>query len=208
MKTKIIQIILVATAILALLIVLPGRYPNLHVSSRLMLMIASTCFVLIGLTSFLEIRGKYGLFVFIGLIFCWFGDYLGNFKMTVIAFLLAHFSFILAFAFRGVKRIRLLKALPTVLVAGGIICYWLYPHIPQTEWIFIIGYIIIISAMVIFAFGTQPRCPIIVFAAILFYISDIFVARWRFVDTGSINAFFCYPLYYTSCILFAFSNRK
>ena len=171
-------------------------------------MIASTCFVLIGLTSFLEIRSKYGLFVFIGLIFCWFGDYLGNFRMTVIAFLLGHVGFILAFMFREVSRIRCLKALPVVLVAGGIIWYWLYPHIPQTEWLFIIGYIAIISAMVVFAFGTQPKCLIIILAAVLFYISDIFVARWRFVDTSSVNAFFCYPLYYTSCILFAFSNRK
>jgi len=170
MKSKIIQTILVAISILALIIVLPGRYLSLNVSSKLMLMIASTCFVLIGLTSFLEIRSKYGLFVFIGLIFCWFGDYLGNFRMTVIAFLLGHVGFILAFMFREVSRIRCLKALPVVLVAGGIIWYWLYPHIPQTEWLFIIGYIAIISAMVVFAFGTQPKCLIIILAAVLFYI--------------------------------------
>ncbi|OQB99469.1 MAG: YhhN-like protein [Candidatus Hydrogenedentes bacterium ADurb.Bin101] len=39
--------------------------------------------------------------------------------------------------------------------------------------------------------------------ALIFLISDIFVARWKFVDPSAINAFFCYPLYYISCALIA-----
>ena len=40
---------------------------------------------------------------------------------------------------------------------------------------------------------------------LIFLVSDIFVARWKFVDSSPINAFFCYPLYYSACSLLALS---
>jgi len=34
---------------------------------------------------------------------------------------------------------------------------------------------------------------------------DIFVARWKYVSPGSINGLFCYPLYYSACLCFAWT---
>ena len=56
-----------------------------------------------------------------------------------------------------------------------------------------------------FAFGTRPGSPRGIFlpGAARFYVSDLFVARWAFVGGGSVNAYFCYPLYYAACLLLA-----
>jgi len=202
------QLILSIIAIIALLIMFANRIFDFHVRSKTMLIIASTCFVIISLISFIGNKGKFSFFIFVGLIFCWFGDFIDNFLLTVIFFLFAHLCFISAFIFYGIDKNKCLKSILIILLPSAIITYWLYRYIPSFDLPFVIAYIIVISAMVVFAFGTKPFYWIIILSAILFYISDIFVARWRFVDTSDINAFFCYPLYYTSCLLFAFSGRK
>ena len=55
---------------------------SLHISSysRLMLILASTCFVLIALIADIQHRSKYGHFALIALILCWFGDFLGPYN--------------------------------------------------------------------------------------------------------------------------------
>jgi hypothetical protein len=59
--------------------------------------------------------------------------------------------------------------------------------------------------MVVMAVGVSAGNPFVLAGAILFFVSDIFVARWKFVDTSGINALFCYPMYYTACVLLALS---
>lgn len=191
----------------ALIIMFLGRQLNLHSHSKLMLIIASTGFVVAGLLNLIRTKTRYGFMIFLGLIFCWLGDYINGFKVTVIAFLLAHLCFISAFFIKGIKISKSLKSTPAVLLSSSAIAYWILPYVPESEFIFVISYIIIISAMLILSFGAKPTQLILILGAILFYISDIFVARWRFVDQSSINSFFCYPIYYTSCILFALSIK-
>jgi len=48
-------------------------------------------------------------------------------------------------------------------------------------------------------------CLLVTSAAVLFYISDVFLANWRYVSTARWNMFVCYPLYYTACVLLAVS---
>ena len=190
---------------------------HLHLSgySKPMLILASTGFVLIALIAGVKNRSNYGRFVLIALILCWFGDFLGpyNFRTGLIAFLLSHLSFIAAFWFHGIDKTKCLPVLVIFLFLSSGVCYWIFPFIPKEEQIFAISYTLIITAMVVLAGGTRFRTNgiLIFIAAVLFYISDIFVARWKFVNPSSINAFFCYPLYYTSCVLFAlsiFTNKQ
>ena len=143
------------------------------------------------------------------MIFCWFGDFLGryNFIASLLAFLVAHLALITAFIYHGLNRKGIFVSLGIFVIASALIFRWLYQFIPDSDKIFVFSYMIVITAMVIMALGTRPSGSqiIISLGAIFFYVSDIFVAKWKFVDQSSINAFFCYPIYYTSCLLFAFS---
>jgi hypothetical protein len=66
----------------------------------------------------------------------------------------------------------------------------------------------VISIMVATACGTRhPNAVLLAVAAVLFYVSDIAVAHWKFVSDGSWHAFFCYPLYYPACLLLALGSR-
>lgn len=206
LKSDFIRLVLTILTGLIVISMLLSRYLDFGIRSKLLAMTASSGFVLIGLVSLIKYRTKYEFLILIGLIFCWFGDYFSGFKITVISFFLAHLNFIFAFLSCGINKIRPLKITPLVIIFSGIIAFWLYPHVPKADQIFVLGYMIIISIMVVFAFGIREPNIIIILGAILFYISDIFVARWRFVDASSINGVFCYPLYYGSCILFALSN--
>lgn len=175
-------------------------------SARPWLIAASTGFVLVRV-----LRGGLdstpGRLLLMGLIGCWWGDYLGatSFVGSVIAFGLAHLLFIGAFAAIGIDRRRLPVAAAIVIAVGAGIAWWLLPQVPADQRLMILGYMTVISAMVTCALALRdhPARSILIAAAAIFYVSDIFVARWRFVSPGPENAFLCYPLYYAACLLFA-----
>lgn len=179
-------------------------------NTRPKLLTASTAFVLTALSALIKNKSKYGSLVLIGLIFCWFGDFSGryNFKASVASFALAHIFFIFAFLSVGIEKKRTLISLGVFSVISFCIFYWLYPYVPESDQPFVFAYIIIITAMIVVALGTKASTvkKIIAIGAILFYISDIFVARRKFVDPSHFNAFIYLPLYYASCIVFAVSN--
>jgi len=209
-KTNIICVLLAVLTALGVVGALLSQHLHLSGYSRPMLILASTSFALIALIAFINRKSSYGLGVLIALILCWFGDFLGpyNFRAGLIAFLLAHLSFIAAFWFHGIDKTKCLPVLVIFLFLSSGIFYWIFPFIPKEEQIFAISYTLVITVMVVLAGGTRfgASGTLIFIAAVLFYISDIFVARWKFVNPSSINAFFCYPLYYTSCVLFALST--
>jgi uncharacterized membrane protein YhhN len=71
----------------------------------------------------------------------------------------------------------------------------------------VIAYITIISIMVALALSTQgqPGGRVLVWGAILFYFSDLFVARQKFVESGAINGLIGLPLYYGGQLFLASS---
>jgi uncharacterized membrane protein YhhN len=173
-----------------------------------LLMFASGCFLLVAVVGG-ALRSGYGRLVFTGLICCALGDYLGlhDFIWGAIAFLVGHIFFIAAFWTVGIDWRRALRFLPLMLLIDLGILAWLYAGMTSGDRPVALAYIVVISAMVIFAFSvsTPQRRNFILLAAVLFYISDIFVARWRFTDSGAINGYFCYPIYYTACVMFAWT---
>ncbi len=167
---------------------------------------ASAGFVLVAVTCG-ALYSRYGRLILMGLMCCCLGDILGpiHFKAGVGAFFLGHVFFIAAFITHGVSRRRIAYTLPVLVLATTAVMAWLYPHVPKGDTWAVIPYALALSGTVLFAGGASAGNRLALAAAIIFYISDIFVARWHFVTRSGENAFFCYPLYYTACLLFAFS---
>lgn len=180
------------------------------------LFIASGIFVLLGVLRCTRLGGA-NLLTSLALIFCAVGDVLGpiRFEWGASAFLFGHLLLIGAFVTLGVTRRRLILALcfvPISLVVYAAILphvgriyfddvggYW--PKIEGELFSIVTGYTFVITVMVVMALGTGRR--LVAAAAIIFYVSDIFVAVWKFVDPAQSYAWYCYPLYYLACFLFA-----
>lgn len=166
------------------------------------LMAASTGFLALGLLT-KPWQTTSDRWMFSGLMFCWLGDFFGpsNFALGAGLFLLAHVLFVIAFIMSGLNRRNTLWATLLTLPSLGILA-WLLPQVEESMRVLVIAYTLVITVMVITAAGTRR---LVFVGAVIFYISDIFVARWRFVDHDPINALICYPLYYTACLILAYS---
>ncbi len=153
--------------------------------------------------------GWYGRCMLLGLVGCWCGDMLGpgNFLAGLVAFLLAHFGFIGAFCINGIVWKRVLWGLSAVVLLGVPLLAWLLPHVPAAELGPVAAYMAMLGLMVIFVCGTSHNAVgrRALLGAVLFFVSDIFVARWRYVDPSPANGNICFPIYYTACIVLAMS---
>ncbi len=177
--------------------------------TRMLAVTASLGFVLLPLVAG-GLRSIYGRLVSIGLVFCWLGDYLGpiHFESGVLMFCAAHIGFIVAFVSRGIRRKNVLRALlPVVVVTAGV-ALWVLSHAACAAWPLIVAYCLLIGSMVVLSAGGAHHGisgRIGLAAAIIFFVSDIFVARSHYVQSGWLNSFGCYPLYYSACLLFGWS---
>lgn len=194
--------VVTGTAILALQL---GRLMEWHGWQEPATLIASTGFVLVALLGGAT-RDAFGRFMLAALACCWAGDMLGplNFMLGTYAFLIAHLLFIPAFfALRPAWRATCLAALPVGLVSL-LSTALLWPRVPPGDRMAIAFYTVAISVMVALALGAGRHSRLVPIAAVLFYTSDHFVARWKYIG-GDWNGLVCYPLYYTACLLFALS---
>lgn len=162
---------------------------------------ASTALVALGAARFGG--GTFDRALLAGLILSWAGDALllsarrTAFLGGLVAFLLAHLAYVVAFA--GV-------AVPSAWVAAGVLAVtagvlaWLWPHLGSLRGP-VAAYCAVISAMLWLALGvarTEVRL-----GAALFYLSDLFVARDRFVRPAAANRVVGLPLYYAGQLLLA-----
>jgi uncharacterized membrane protein YhhN len=153
---------------------------------------------------------RYGILMTAGLVFCLLGDLLGpgNFMLGLYAFVIAHFGIAGALFSKGFDRKRARFAVPAaILISAAVYFLWLGPAVPASEQLQIIGYTVVITVMLVAAGSARPFRGLRVAqaGAVLFYISDVFLANWRYVNTARWNMFVCYPLYYTACVLLAVS---
>jgi uncharacterized membrane protein YhhN len=153
----------------------------------------------------------------VGLLFCLGGDiflaypHRSMFRWGLLAFLLGHVFYIVAFFHVG-RLGSLTWASAIACAAGGIVVYrWLYPHLGNMK-ISVLAYIVVISVMVVGAASlaavealAAPARLLIVAGALCFYVSDIFVARDRFLHSQFGNRLFGLPLYYAGQFMLAFS---
>ncbi len=156
----------------------------------------------------------YGWAILAALVLSWWGDVLlipkdrpGVFRAGILAFLAGHLAFAVAFLIRGVSPGALVIALGLMAIPAVTVHHWLADKVPAELKPAVVAYIGVISVMFALAVATHAREPslLIVAGAALFWLSDIFVARDRFVQPGFVNRLIGLPLYFTAQVLLALS---
>lgn len=175
-------------------------------------MLASTGFIAVAVSAG-ALDTAYGRWVLLGLTCCWLGDLLltfdsrAHFLAGLTAFLLAHVIYGLAFTVRGIAAVGVLLSIAPLFAAGAAVFRWLRPHLEPALRAPVLAYVVVISLMVAAAFGTVAHDPDwrIAAGASFFYVSDVAVARNRFVAPEFTNRAWGLPLYYAGQMLLALS---
>lgn len=207
-------IILAAVFLLAVLL-----YRTKHQRTRVVLISKSVLSALFVLTAILQphpIPVFYYL-ILAGLIFCLMGDVFlalpqeKMFTPGLGAFLTGHVFYIIAFnSLTGFNQWFSWQPLVVVIISAAVFI-WLWPRLDHMR-LPVLLYVVVITIMVAGAWAVYrfSGCALIgqVFilgGAVLFYLSDLFVAVDRFVKEGYLNRLIGLPLYYLSQFLLAFS---
>jgi uncharacterized membrane protein YhhN len=173
--------------------------------------VASASFVALGLLR-VDGAGAVGGWIVAGLVLCAVGDLLllgsgRSFDLGLLSFLLGHCAYIGAFAAALPPSAWWRPAVvPLVLAAAGAL-RWLWPHLGRRR-LPVVAYIVAISVMLwgavsVVRAGALPAT--VAPGAILFYLSDLAVARHRFVKAEFLNRGIGLPLYYAGQVLIAMS---
>ena len=173
--------------------------------------LASLCFLLTALTAG-AFDSAYGTWVFVALVLSAIGDValLGSTRSTFLAglvsFLLGHVGYAVAFGVRGLDATWTVVGALAMVVPFAVVLRWLLPHAGDMR-APVTVYALVISTMVAMALGTVAfdGDARILLAAIGFWVSDIAVARNRFVAPGRANRLWGLPLYYGAQFLFAWT---
>lgn len=160
----------------------------------------------------------YFYLILTGLVLCFAGDicliFFFNRKVFTagLAFFLAgHILYVLAFFITAGFTIGAWGSLAVMLVLSLFVFTRLRPHLGSMMGP-VIAYIAIISIMVVGAasltarqdFSLQARV-LVMAGSLLFYVSDLFVARHRFVEKNIVNRYAGLPMYYAAQFMLAFS---
>lgn len=172
--------------------------------------LAAACFVTAGwLAGALE--SPWGTALFVGLVLAACGDVLlipkhkRAFLAGLVSFLLGHLAYAIAFAIRGLDLAWTLgTGLALTLVALPVM-RWLWPHVGAPMRVPVLAYVLVITAMVALAAGTVAAHGDlrILIGAVGFYLSDLAVARQRFVAPSFANRAWGLPLYFGAQLLLA-----
>lgn len=173
---------------------------------------ASVGFLLVALGSG-ALDDVYGRLILAGLGLSFVGDVFlmipGRlpFLTGLVSFLLAHLGYVGAFLVAGVSVTWAVVAAAGAFAVAWLVVRWLLPHVEDEMRGPVLGYVVVITVMVSLAVGTLGAglTALIVAGAVLFYVSDLFVARDRFVTPGFMNALIGLPLYYIAQVLLAIS---
>lgn len=201
-----------AGTLVFLLALLATTYQGYAVAAGIVKGAASTCFIAVAVT-----RGatgsRYGTFILAGLVLSWFGDVflIGRaqalFLSGLVSFLLGHVAYVCAFAVYGLRARWALTAAAVLAPIVFFVLRWLIPHVEADMKGPVFAYIAVITTMVILSWGARGRGIVIAapIGAMMFFFSDIAVARNRFVDPESLDWLWGLPLYYVGQLFLAHS---
>jgi uncharacterized membrane protein YhhN len=159
---------------------------------------------------------RYGQLVLAALALCWLGDALliprdspRLFRAGIGSFLVGHLAYAAAFLDHSTVPVALALGGIAVGIGAWRIHTWLRPHLPADFVIPVTAYLGVISAMLVAALGNAAARGEVAVAvgAALFAVSDVSVARDRFVAPGFVNAAWGLPLYYAAQLVLASSVR-
>lgn len=210
-RKSIIAIAVVAAAAITMVVSNLLALETLSVISK---MSASSAFIALALTAG-ALQSLYGRIVIAALSLSWIGDLLlagGSeqlFLFGLISFLLAHVAFVVAFSVHGIKLNSALVAGIPIAALSIAVSLWLSTYVPADMVIPVRVYTLVISIMVITAFGARGAgAPLLIpVGALLFYFSDLSVATGQFVQTDFPNYVWGLPFYFSGQVLLALSVR-
>ena len=197
------------------LLCLWGDYKKIRYLECAGKVLASTCFLLLPfLNSSPSLSVGPSRWIVLGLLLSWLGDAAllsaspTFFLLGIGSFLLAHLAYFAAFVERGVSYSGLIYALAALIPFAFLVGRWLLPPVRENHSKFflpVIAYMGVITLMVSAAWATHQyeSSWVLVFAAISFFVSDLSVARDRFIQPGVVNRVWGLPLYFLAQILFA-----
>ena len=172
--------------------------------------LASLGFVLLGALAW-QSDNPIATWLVAGLVLCAAGDVLliwdRSFDLGLISFLLGHVAYVAAFhAAAPIADWTRWMLYPIALASAGALA-WLWPHLGRRR-ISVSAYIAVITIMVWGALAVTTGNIMgwmIAIGAVLFYLSDLTVARDRFVKSEFLNRIIGLPMYYAAQILIALS---
>ncbi len=156
--------------------------------------------------------GTYAAAVVTALVLSFAGDLLlvpkgaqRAFLAGLVSFLLGHVAYAFAFAALGLPTVPTLVAFAVIAGPAIVVGRYFVTRASAAMKAPVIAYIVVISAMVALATGATWKTgePLLLIAALLFYVSDVFVARQRFVGPEFLNRAVGLPLYYAAQLIFA-----
>lgn len=134
------------------------------------------------------------------------------FLLGLVSFLMGHLLFATTFFVTGTTGPAMAIGAMLMILAAGIIWRWLAPYLDDMS-APVLAYLVVISIMVCGAWSIlssphiscESRIGILIGAS-LFYLSDIAVARQRFVISDHWNRMVGLPLYYAAQFILVFSS--
>ena len=171
---------------------------------------ASACFIVAAVLAGAGDTG-YGRWVLVGLALSAVGDVALLWRSSRVflvglgSFLLGHVAYVAAFATRGLDGGAAVVAALVLSGPAFLVIRWLWPHVPPKMQLPVAAYATVISLMVAMAVGTVVHGGDnrIIGAAVMFFFSDLAVARDRFVAPGPVNRLWGLPMYYAAQFVFA-----
>lgn len=185
--------------------------------------LASLAFILVALTGGAvtgEQSAYYGLWITIGLVLGAVGDVAlmltgrRSFLVGLVAFLLGHIAYVVAFALETPPDTWFGAHALVPAAAALVVVRWLWPHLRSMRGP-VLAYVVVITAMVVGALAvlgddaratlSDRRAALACLGAVLFFASDLAVARQRFVVESLVNRLWGLPAYYAGQLLLAWS---
>ena len=177
---------------------------------------ASLCFVLLSVSLHIQVRGTFGALVFGGLVMAFGGDVAlavpggRAFLVGLGLFLVGHLAYIAAFAAVVPPGGWLSPASAAPAIATLIAYAVLSPKLGAMRGA-VVAYMAAITVMVVAAMAARRaghgHGNALLSGALLFYVSDLSVARDRFVARAFVNRAWGLPAYYAAQVLMAWAAR-
>ena len=157
---------------------------------------------------------RFGEWILLGLALCWVGDALllssgqsRAFALGIGAFLLGHLAYAVACVAFPLDPLALGVAGGGVLAGSWWVLRALVPHVPGSFRAPVFAYVAVISCMVVLACAASGggAHPLLAVGALGFAVSDLSVARDRFLAPGFANVAWGLPLYFASQLAIAYA---
>lgn len=172
------------------------------VTSAVLKTLASASFIVVAVLAG-HAESPHGRAIIAALALCALGDLCLAIKARpaffagLAAFLGGHVAYGVAFALRGVDPLVLAGAAALLAVPAAVTARRLFPYVGELL-APVAAYVVVVSAMLALALAATAAGahPLVSVGAGLFYVSDLFVARERFVRSRFVHRLIGLPLYY------------